>query len=300
MDYERIYRDFIAARKAIENSLTGYTERHHILPRSLGGGDDAENLVRLTPEDHFFAHLLLAKVFGGKMSAALFCMMQITGNHWGRRLQSRGRYALAKRLSIPALSERWSGENNPLFNGTVFDWVNYRTGAKESATMFEMHSRYGASRGSWTSVASGARPSIKGWLLSDRIGAHKRSEKGQVFDFVHRDGREFRGTQKEFCDHTGLSDASSFRVVHKQSVTRCGWRLRGVMDRSFNCPRDGSSSGPKGAVIKLARGGHAIAGDRREIARILGSTPEQISAAVNMMVRGKVSTYKGWSLAERR
>jgi len=297
LDYQRIYSAFIAHRKSIEHSLTGYTERHHIIPRSLGGGDGRDNLVRLTPEDHFFAHLLLAKIYGGKMSAALFCMMQITERHWGRRLQSRGRYALAKRLSIPALSERWAADKNPLFNHEIFDWVNYRTGDRESATIFDMHAKHGMSRPTWTMVASGVRPSVKGWLLASRIADHKRSEKGQVNKFVNRDGRTFEGTQSEFCNHAGLSDASAWRVVHQRSVTRCGWRLSGVDDRRFNCPRDGTTSGPRAKAITLTRDGSVLTGDRRQIADALGSTPQRVSAAVYAIRAGKASSYMGWNLA---
>ena len=124
MDYQRIYDAFIASRKEAETTLNGYVERHHITPRSFGGPDDPDNLVKLTPEDHFFAHLLLAKIHGGKMSAALYCMMQVAPNHWGRRMHSRGRYGLAKRLAIPALREAFSGANNPLYNPTMFECVD--------------------------------------------------------------------------------------------------------------------------------------------------------------------------------
>ncbi len=296
MDYAKIYADFIRSRKEAEGQLQGYVERHHIVPRSLGGSDDRENLVRLTPEDHFFAHLLLAKIHGGKMRAALYCMLLITEQHWGRRAHSRGRYGLAKRMAVPALAERWRGEKNPLFNDTRFEWVNYRTGATEVATLFEMHSKHGASRASWTSVATGDRPSIKGWLLADRLANHRRSEKGQVFEFVHRDGRGFVGTQKDFCDHTGLSDASSFRVVHKRSVTRCGWRLCGVMDRSFNCPRDGSRSGPRAKIYTLKKNGALLVGDRVDLADALASTPARVSAALTAITSGRMRAYKGWQL----
>lgn len=39
-----------------------YCERHHIIPRSIGGEDDESNLVNLLPREHFFAHLLLTKM----------------------------------------------------------------------------------------------------------------------------------------------------------------------------------------------------------------------------------------------
>jgi hypothetical protein len=46
--------------------LTEYTESHHIQPRSLGGSDDATNLVDLTPREHFICHWLLVKMTTGK------------------------------------------------------------------------------------------------------------------------------------------------------------------------------------------------------------------------------------------
>ena len=67
----------------IENAKTrpvnGYTERHHIIPRSLGGQDTIENLVSLTAREHFICHLLLVKITEGrnkdKMTAAVWGMV---------------------------------------------------------------------------------------------------------------------------------------------------------------------------------------------------------------------------------
>lgn len=43
-----------------------YTEKHHILPISLGGGNEEDNLVELLPEEHYFAHLVRFKAFLNK------------------------------------------------------------------------------------------------------------------------------------------------------------------------------------------------------------------------------------------
>ena len=56
-------------------SFMGRTEKHHILPRSLGGGNGI-NLLRMSPRHHCIAHLLLAKATGSpKMIKALHKMV---------------------------------------------------------------------------------------------------------------------------------------------------------------------------------------------------------------------------------
>ena len=60
MNYENVYTKLIEFRKT--NPAQGYIERHHILPRSMGGTDDPSNLVKLTGREHWIAHLLLHKI----------------------------------------------------------------------------------------------------------------------------------------------------------------------------------------------------------------------------------------------
>jgi hypothetical protein len=78
MNYKRIYNELIsnALERNIEDGV--YYEKHHIVPRSLGGTDDAINLVCLTAREHFVAHWLLWKFSEGrdkyKMGHAFFRM----------------------------------------------------------------------------------------------------------------------------------------------------------------------------------------------------------------------------------
>ena len=70
MDYQRIYNQLIdRARK--ENRVYGkgtYYERHHIIPRCMGGEGKATqwkthlNIIVLTAREHFLAHRLLFKI----------------------------------------------------------------------------------------------------------------------------------------------------------------------------------------------------------------------------------------------
>lgn len=239
MDYKRIYAEFIKDRRTKESLIVGYSEKHHIKPRSLGGGDEPDNLIRLTPEDHFFAHLLLAKIHGAQMACALFLLVENVQRHWKERLATRRAYGFGVRFAARIKSEQWTAEGNPLFNSTRFQWANYRTGERVEATLSEMHARYGAARSTWTSVLSGHSPSVKGWLPAERMSGHTHSEKGQAFTFINRDGRSFDGTQAAFAKAHRLNAASASRVVRGQSVTRCGWRLAGVKDRPANYAKDG-------------------------------------------------------------
>ena len=57
MNYKTIYR------KLCESPVTtGYTEKHHIVPRCMGGTDDIDNLVDLSAKGHYLAHKLLTKI----------------------------------------------------------------------------------------------------------------------------------------------------------------------------------------------------------------------------------------------
>lgn len=61
MDYQKIYEDLIANAK--NKNIEGYYEKHHIIPRCIGGSNQKDNLVDLTPEEHYIAHLLLVKIY---------------------------------------------------------------------------------------------------------------------------------------------------------------------------------------------------------------------------------------------
>ena len=52
MNYEAHYERLIE-RGRLRGQRIGYMERHHIVPRCLGGKDEEENLVWLTAREHY-------------------------------------------------------------------------------------------------------------------------------------------------------------------------------------------------------------------------------------------------------
>ena len=61
MNYTKIYTALI--NKAQMRNTHAYTERHHIVPRCMGGADNPDNIANLTPEEHYVAHQLLVKIY---------------------------------------------------------------------------------------------------------------------------------------------------------------------------------------------------------------------------------------------
>lgn len=217
----------------------------------MGGSDALTNLIDLSPEDHFFGHLLLAKIHGGKMASALRLMADGVERRWKQRLCSRRAYGLGRRIATRQQSEDWQGERNPLFNAEPLDWVNMDSGATRRSVIYEMHREFGGCRAHWTSAATGARNTMKGWRMADRE-VRIRGHKGKRFEFVNHDGRTFEGTQGEFAAAHGVNLATASRIIRHDNVTRCGWRRKGVSDRPHNYAKDGLPSRQKRAIAPNA------------------------------------------------
>jgi hypothetical protein len=75
--YTRIHDSIIQNRRSNPLPKDEYGEWHHIVPRSFGGSDNTDNLVRLSAREHFIVHYLLTRFLDhgslnwAKMSVAL-------------------------------------------------------------------------------------------------------------------------------------------------------------------------------------------------------------------------------------
>lgn len=97
----RRWHDAIIERARRRGPVGEYTERHHVVPKSMGGDKAPGNLVALTFREHFLVHWLLTKFVNPynryKMLMALCRMGQ---NHLRpERLVSGWRYARARKAA---------------------------------------------------------------------------------------------------------------------------------------------------------------------------------------------------------
>lgn len=87
----------------------GYVERHHVQPKSLGGSNDKENIVKLKAREHFVAHLLLPKAVADvshskKMASALNRMLS---DRYGNRYTPTSKlYDVARKGHSAAMTVR--------------------------------------------------------------------------------------------------------------------------------------------------------------------------------------------------
>ena len=108
MSYIGRYSRFIESCK--KQVLSQPYEVHHVVPRSLGGTDAPENLVKLTLRQHYIAHWMLWKAYGGKMAQAFFMM-----NHDSKykRIGSKGYEQLRTEAKVNMSKKRKEYMSNP-------------------------------------------------------------------------------------------------------------------------------------------------------------------------------------------
>ena len=118
MNYQKIHDDLVKQCREQVLPKAVYTEKHHIIPRSLGGGEGG-NIVTVTARQHFMLHALLyfiAKRSGTpedkeKMAHAWNLMRSSPSKTSERYINSR-LFETAKKDLSKRMSKLQSGEKN--------------------------------------------------------------------------------------------------------------------------------------------------------------------------------------------
>jgi len=92
-----------------------YCERHHIIPRCLGGIDEEKNLIDLFAKEHFIAHRLLANENpdNDKLIYAWWMMARVERPGQSRYILTPEEYEEAKIAFCQTHKSAMLGENNP-------------------------------------------------------------------------------------------------------------------------------------------------------------------------------------------
>jgi hypothetical protein len=102
--YSRIYANLMirASRRVFLGETPTpdtYYERHHVIPRCMGGSDELDNYAILTAREHYIAHWLLTKMVDGsikhKLQFAFFRMATVSPSN-ARKITAT-QYAIARK-----------------------------------------------------------------------------------------------------------------------------------------------------------------------------------------------------------
>lgn len=96
MDYKKIHDSLItkANFRKLENIPI---EKHHIVPKCVGGSNEKTNIVELTPKEHFLAHKLLAKIYDCKGLRYAYNMMVFTTLNSKKKFSTKRDYKVSAR-----------------------------------------------------------------------------------------------------------------------------------------------------------------------------------------------------------
>ena len=184
--YTTWYNDIIekAKRQQRKKGEGIYYEKHHIVPKSMGGTNNKNNLVLLTAREHFMCHLLLPKMcidsdHKRKMVYAYMCISEM-GNKFNRHHIYKSKiYEAYKQKYVPLIS----GENCYMYGVSKSEEIKKKisetrikegTGRGENNPMYnKQHTTESKKRMSKTS---------KG-LMTDR-SARKAGIGGEVICYV--------------------------------------------------------------------------------------------------------------------
>ena len=156
----------------------GYAERHHVVPRSLGGSNEPDNLVWLTAREHFVAHVLLANIHGGSQWFSV--LMFAAGEK--RTVNSR-LYEAAKKRHAIWMSEQYAGRT--LTEGrraAISAGLKGNTNTKGSALSFSHRTAIAESmRGNTNNAGRKARAETRAKMAAARQGrGHSEETKARI------------------------------------------------------------------------------------------------------------------------
>ena len=121
--YTRWYYNIItnAQTRILPSSV--YTEKHHVIPKSLGGNNSKFNLAVLTAREHFLCHWLLTKMtVGDHLSKMNYAFIRIASSPYGDRKMTSKKFEVIKNIkrfhtseTKSKISNATSGKNNPMY-----------------------------------------------------------------------------------------------------------------------------------------------------------------------------------------
>lgn len=192
-----VYEEFLESIKIRRpgNQWFKYSERHHIVPRCMGGTNDEENLIYLTYEEHYKAHQLLCEKYPGHRGLISALWRMSNGNHEC----TPENYAKAKKL----FSDSQRGSKNPACR----EDVRIKIGLASSKRSMSFESRKKLSE------------SLKGRSVSENT---RESTRARSLGNKYYEGKTHTDEWKESCRNwmKGQKHVKGRIWIHKEGTSK--------------------------------------------------------------------------------
>ena len=222
MNYQATYDRIIYSAKLRIPDSSAHYDKHHIIPRSMGGSNDPANLVNLTDREHFVVHTLLWKIHRNRsMTSALWIMSQNKRYHY--KEMNSNRYAELREEFRKHKTNQQIYKFENIVTGEIFEGIRsqFRKYANisytECATIVKngcichINEKFNTNGVNWK---------LFGSAIVERI-PHNTDHTLYEFENVYT-GEEFTGTRKQFDSSISYR---SYEVVNKVRIVN-GWKLK--------------------------------------------------------------------------
>jgi hypothetical protein len=146
MNYAKHYELLISKHGSVEKPEF-IVERHHIIPKCLGGSNDISNLIYLTPEAHYVAHQLLVKIYPKNRDIIYGAFIMSSGSYLHNRVSNK-LYSWLKKRAYGSMR----GENHPMFGKTHNESTKKLMSKAKSNYFGENNSFYGKKHSDETKI----------------------------------------------------------------------------------------------------------------------------------------------------
>jgi hypothetical protein len=106
MDYKKIYNSIIDRSKTRSIDKGVYFEKHHIVPKCMGGLNNKDNIAKLLAAEHYICHLLLVKIYPGNSKLVHAATMMCVENHYTKGKRNNKQYAWLRVLHSSVLKDK--------------------------------------------------------------------------------------------------------------------------------------------------------------------------------------------------
>jgi len=209
MDYQRVYDQIIDRAK--ERKLQGYKEKHHIIPKCMGGSNEKQNLIELTAREHFICHWLLCRIYpdNKKLGHAFWFMSKQNAP-----TQQRD-YIVSSRTYAEAVSNlKFTEEHRDKIRKAQLGNTN------NSSRVFKGMKSDMSKKG--RQILAQARKEDQ----TGKTGLQAKASKGPYTVIFESGQKHTAGSYPELSKMTAIPYATlQYRLVHKPNISERGWKI---------------------------------------------------------------------------